>query len=242
MYDLNGNLLWTVGSALSGLGLPYGVKFSQDGSYVVVAESNSDRVTRWSSISGAYISTVATTVKANDVVECDTGSGTGSVIADFGNSRLARISEAGVATTLSNVNTARSLVLVPGRGILIILINLNQVVLMSSVAILTQPVSATVVVGSTATFAVALTANSASTELTYVWSKGGMVVGTNSASYTYTAVDVEGGLTFAVVCTVTHAIGLVVSNSAALTVQVRKDEVYFVLFRDSKQSNKHPSA
>jgi hypothetical protein len=229
MYDLSGNLLWAVSgtsqalgdtsSVGTRLGAPAGVKFSQNGSYVVVAEWYSERVTRWSSVSGAYIGTVTTSYRANDVVECDTGSGTGTVIADFDYNRLARISEAGVSTTIS-MNSARSVVLVPGRGVLIVLHNLHQVVWMSTVAIATHPVSATAVTSSTATFTVALSANSATTGLTYTWTKAGVPVGTSSPSYTYTATaaDVNAGPTYAIVCTITHATGYAVTNAATLTV------------------------
>ena len=230
MYDLSGNQLWTVSGAslalgdTSGvgtrLGAPAGVKFSQDGSYVVVAEWYSERVTKWNAATGAHMSTVATTYRATDVVECDTGSGTGTVIADYNSNRLARISETGVATTLLGLSSPTGVVLVPGWGVLVSNQALHQVQVYTSVAILTHPVGATATVPQAVTFTLALTAASASTGLTYVWTKGGVAVGGNSATYTYTPTDadVDAGPSYPVQCTVTHALGTATSNTVTLVV------------------------
>ena len=87
MYDLTGTQLWAVTAAglvlgdTTGpgtrLGAPAGLKFSQDSSYVVLAEWYSERVTKWNAASGAYIGTVATTYRANDVMELQTSTTTG---------------------------------------------------------------------------------------------------------------------------------------------------------------------
>jgi hypothetical protein len=76
-------------------------------------------------------------------------------------------------------------------------------------------------VGNTVTFSVTLATNSSTTGVTYTWTKGGVAVGTNSSTYTITAANADGGV-FAVVCTVSHAMGLAVSNPATLTVQVSR--------------------
>ena len=229
MYDLTGTQLWAVTAAglvlgdTTGpgtrLGAPAGLKFSQDSSYVVLAEWYSERVTKWNAASGAYIGTVATTYRANDVMECETGSGTGVVIADFNNNRFVRVSETSVATTLTGFSGPTSVVLVPGWGILIANQGLHQVQVYSSVTILTQPLSATATVPQAVTFSVALTATSASTGLSYSWTKAGVVVST-SAIYSYAPnnQDVDTGPTYAIVCTVTHASGMATSSAATLTV------------------------
>ena len=95
-----------------------------------------------------------------------------------------------------------------------------RVLLLSSVTILTHPSSATGVVGSAATFTVALTATSVTSGVTYSWTKGGVSAGTNSSTYSYTPTAADAGFVFPVVVTVTHAMGRVVSNIAYLTVQV----------------------
>jgi hypothetical protein len=197
------------------------VKFSQDASYVLVAEWYSGRVTRWSATNGAYLGTVTTGVNGNDVEECFTGSGTGVVALDYWLSILQRVSEAGASTSMYTTSNPTSIVLLPGRGLLMAAQSISQVRLYSSVAIATHPVSATVAVGGSATFSVTLTANSASTGLTYAWTKDGVPVGTNSASFAYDGVIADGGPPLGIVCTITHALGKAVSNTATLTVQVR---------------------
>jgi hypothetical protein len=110
------------------------------------------------------------------------------------------------------------LTLVPGVGVVMADYDQNRVVLLSSVSILTHPANITVAVGSLATFSVALTATSPSA-VTYSWTKGGVPVGTNSSTYSYTPTAADGGSS-QIVCTVTHAIGRAVSYIAYLTVQV----------------------
>ena len=235
MYDLSGVVLWTVGgAALSDqdtsnagvrLGGPARVQFSQDGFYVLVAEAFSNRVTKWNATTGAYIGSLgAGLYKPYDVMECWTGSGVGAVATAYSSptGRLDRVSEAGAMTSLSvtGSDTVLSVSILPGVG----LVTLSQGIglfVYSSVAVATHPASATAATAtSTATFTVALTANSATTGLTYAWTKAGVPVGTSSPSYTYTATaaDVDAGPTYAIVCTITHATGYAVTNVATLTV------------------------
>ncbi len=86
-------------------------------------------------------------------------------------------------------------------------------------AIATQPLSQTVTAGQTATFSVALTANTGTSPFTYQWKKNGSTnVGTNSASYTTpTLTTADSGETFKDVIT-DHDNRVVTSNSATLTV------------------------
>jgi hypothetical protein len=232
MYDLNGVLLWSVGgTALPDgdttnvgvlLGAPSGVRFSQDESYVVVAEAYSHRVTKWNATTGAYIGTVGSGfINDVDVTECWTGAGVGTIVSDLGNNRVVLVSETGAITaTAANYPRIVSVALVPGVGMIVLGQTGGVVTLLSSVAIATHPVSATVAAPATASFSVTLTGNSATTGLTYVWTKSGVVVGTNSASYSYTTTAADSGFVFQVVVTVTNAMGSAVSRTAYLSVQV----------------------
>jgi hypothetical protein len=232
VYDLAGVLLWSVGGAALSypdtsnvgvrLGAPAGVRFSQDGSYVIVAEGNSNRVTKWSTATGAYIGSVGSGYsKPYGVTECWIGAGVGALVAEYHGARVAVVSETGAVSTVgTGGGAATAVVAVPGLGVLVATEVPFYVTLYSSVAIATHPASATAVTPSTATFTVALTANSATTGLTYAWTKAGVPVGTSSPSYTYTATaaDVDAGPTYAIVCTITHATGYAVTNAATLTV------------------------
>jgi hypothetical protein len=248
LFDLGGNPLWSVGGAELAygtttnvgvlLGRPTRVTFSQDGSYLLVAEANSQRVTKWSSATGAYLGSVGSGyTRPQEVVECWTGTGVGAIVVDGSNSKLSRVSEAGVVTTSSGVAAdMTSLVLVPGQGAIAVSYSQGFYYL-RSVAIATHPVTATVLVGAAATFSVTLTANSATTGLTYAWTKGGVAVGTNSASLSYTTSAADVGSPMSIVCTVTHAMGRAVSNTAKLTVVVRPFDV--VVYWD-RSCSMHP--
>ncbi len=240
MYIISGGppgslaFLWSVGGAELGagittgagvlLGAPAAIRFSQDATYVAVVETNSNRVTKWGSAKGVYLGSVGTGYSSPlDVLECWTGSGVGTLVADSANNRVVRVSEAGAVTASSAALLALAQVvgvsLVPGKGVVVV--GQSQgLYFLSSVTVATHPASATAVTPSTATFTVALTANSATSGLTYAWTKAGVPVGTSSPSYTYTATaaDVDAGPTYAIVCTITHATGYAVTNAATLTV------------------------
>jgi hypothetical protein len=203
------------------LGAPSGVQFSQDGTYVLLAEAYSMRITKWSTATGAYLGSVGSGYRFPfDVTECWTGTGVGTVVPDYLNARFAVVSETGVVTTSTTaaMNSPTAIELVPGVGTMVVAQGSSQIMVLSSVAIATHPVSATVAVSATATFSVTLTANSATTGLTYVWTVGGVVVGSNSASLSIATTDANGGW-FSVVCTVKHAMGQAVSNAGNLIVQ-----------------------
>jgi hypothetical protein len=63
----------------------------------------------------------------------------------------------------------------------------------------------------------------------YAWTLGGVAVGMNAPTYTYTAVDSQAGQTLNVVCTVTGTYGTAGSNTATVTVQVRNSLCSFSL-------------
>jgi hypothetical protein len=190
-----------------------------------VAEAYSNRVTKWNATTGAYNGAIGSGLYLPfDVAECWTGSGVGALATAYSSptGRLDRVSESGAMTSLSvtGSDTLVSLSILPGVGLVTVSQGIGLLVY-SSVAVATHPASATAVtVTSTATFTVALTANSATTGLTYAWTKAGVPVGTSSPSYTYTATaaDVDAGPTYAIVCTITHATGYAVTNAATLTV------------------------
>ena len=54
----------------------------------------------------------------------------------------------------------------------------------------------------------------------YAWTLGGVAVGTNAATYTYTAVESQAGQILNVVCSVTATYDTAGSNTATVTVQV----------------------
>jgi hypothetical protein len=229
MHDLSGNILWSVGGTelLYGtttnvgvlLGTPIRVLFSQDGSYLLVAEYASQRVTKWNAVTGAYIASIGSGYDTPaDVIECWTGTGVGTLVIEGNTHRLSRVSETGVMTTsIIAIGNTKTLALVPGQGLIVGSVDQGMVYL-RSVAFATHPANVTVTVGSTATFTVSLTANSATTGMTYVWTKGGVVVGTNSATLSLTTINADGGWA-SVVCTVTHAMGQATSNAGHLIVQ-----------------------
>jgi hypothetical protein len=232
MYDLTGTQLWAVGGTelTAGvttnvgvlLGGPAGVRFSHDGSYVIVAESNSNRVTKWSTSTGAYLGLVGyNQTLPYDVQECWTGSGVGTLVAEAGNNRVSRVSETGTIT-VTTIPSAIAVALAPGRGMMVSS-RAAGLYFLTSVVIASHPASSTVVAGSSVTLTVALTAGSATAGLTFAWTKNGVAVGTSSASYTYTAVSADGGQSLSILCTVTHAMGRAVTNAAMLTVQVSCD-------------------
>jgi hypothetical protein len=232
MYDLAGALQWSVGGAALAdtittnvgvlLGGPYGVEFSQDGAYVLLAEAYSQRITKWNAATGAYMGLVGSGFRSPyDVTQCYTGTGEGSVTPDYFNNRIAVVSEAGVVTTYTpSVTGPTAVALLPGKGVLVASQAASSVVFLSSVTILTHPSSGTAVTPSSVDFSVALTAISASTSLTYAWTNAGAPVGTNAPTYTYSSSnsDADNGPTYAIVCTITHALGTAVSNVATLTV------------------------
>jgi hypothetical protein len=253
MFDISGNALWSVGGAELAygvttnagtlLGKPIRVTFSQDASYLLVAEAYSQRVTKWNAATGAYIGSVGSGYSnPAEVVECWTGSGVGAIVVDGNNNRVSRVSETGVVTTVTGVGVdMTSLALVPGQGMIVVSLSLGFFYL-RSVVIATHPVSATVVVGAAATFSVTLTASSATTGLTYAWTKGGVAVGTNSASLSYTTSAADVGSPMSIVCTVTHAMGRAVSNAATLSVMVRRSVTcsFFATSRSSSTGGLFP--
>ena len=80
-------------------------------------------------------------------------------------------------------------------------------------SITTQPASQTVVSGNPVTFTVAATGTA---PLIYTWKKNNVVVGTNSATLTFTTVPTDNSVT--ITATVTNAYGVATSSTATLTV------------------------
>lgn len=235
MFSLNGTLLWSVGGTALGvgvttgagalLGAPSRVQFSQNGSQVLVTEANAGRVTRWASATGVYLGSAASGLSApSDVSECWTGAGVGAIITERNSSpsRVSLVSETGVVTSsaaaLAGALAITSASLVPGVGVMVVQ-EAQAINVLSSVAITSHPVNTVAITPATVTFSLTLSANSATTGLTYTWTKGGAVVG-NAATYSYTATnaDVDAGVSPAIVCTVVHAMGRAVSNPATLTI------------------------
>ncbi len=238
MYDLNGALLWSVGGVAlapgmsSGVGAllggPSGLEFGQDGSYLLLSEAYSGRVTKWNAATGAYMASIGSGFGTpSDVVEC-WSSGVGTVVADSGLHNLVANADIVTSTASSLPNDVKiptGVVLVPGLGAVVALqgstpaLANGGIVVLSSVAIETQPVNVTVVPPNFVNFFITLTGISASSGVSYRWTKGGVVVG-NSPQFTYGATngDADAGPNYAIVCTVTHALGRAISDAAILTV------------------------
>jgi hypothetical protein len=241
MYHLSGALLWSVGGLAlppgtsTGLGVqlggPSGLEFGQDGSYLLLSEAYSGRATKWNAATGSFMGVVGTGFGApSDAVECAWSSGVGTVVADSGLHNLVANADI-VTTTLSSLpndlKTPTGVALVPGLGVLVALQGVTPalpsggIVVLSSVVIATQPVSTTLVPPRTTTFRVILTSKSAQSDLTYQWTMGGVPIPDNDFSffnYLATNEDADAGPTYAIVCTVTHALGRAVSTAATLTV------------------------
>jgi hypothetical protein len=168
----------------------------------------------------AAVGSFANPVHSVECVPEGSGFSTGTFVSTLGT----MYTTVGGTSTASSVSGSEILTasLIPGVGVLTVERAGQRLQLLSTVAVATHPASAAVIVLGTVTFTVALTANSATTGLTYAWTKAGVPVGTSSPSYTYTATaaDVDAGPTYAIVCRIVHAMGHAVTNTATLTVQV----------------------
>ncbi len=240
LYSVQGGgMLVTIGSAPlaagntccagTQLGQPSGLTFSQDGTYIEVAEAASNRVTRWRVVDGVYLATVGSAyTRPLDVRQCySTASGSiGVTVASYNGSRLDVVVD-GVQSPFSLGAVGGSVApgspaghaLVPGLGVVAATQSPSSLVLLSSVVITGQPGNTSVVAGSSATFTVAT--SGAPTGLTYGWMRNGSAVGGNSSSYVLITALSSVAQVYSVVCTVTHALGQAVSNLAYLNVYVQ---------------------
>jgi hypothetical protein len=206
------------------LGQPSGLRFSQDGSTLDVAEAGSNRVSRWRVADGTFLGTVGSGyARPLDVQQCFNSAVSSSVgiVAASANGSSVDIVVDGVLSSVTGTldGSPGSVVVVPGLGMLVVLQGSCQLVLLSSVAINAQPGNASVLVGFNTTFAVST--SGATLGVTYVWTLSGSVVGGNSSSYTYNAVPRDAGQVLSVVCVVSHALGWVASSAAFLTVNAQ---------------------
>jgi hypothetical protein len=227
LYDTAGSLLRSI---TSGLGTPWGMRFSMDGSYLVMVDQTASAVgslKTFRTSDGAALTPMSTAVNGlalTDVEEC-MSSVTGAVGLVFLNDASAstiRVVDGVSATAVwsGSWNRAMGFAVVPRFGVVVAAFSSNVVVVLSSIQIATHPVSASVTMGTPSTFTIALSATSATSGVTYSWTLGGVPVGTNSSSYTNAGGAADGG-TQLVVCSVTHATGWAVSNAATLTVKVK---------------------
>lgn len=223
VYSLLGTLLWSrAGTPTSSL------VFSPDGSRLIAVEPLSSRVAVWEASTGAYLGPVSSGFHTPvGVVQCVSRAGAGMVVVDSGTSLLTVVTAGGqpVEPSPSPASVAgllqpSVLVLVPGLGGVAASRSTSLIAVLSSVAITTHPANATAAVGSPVTFFVILSPTSARAGVTFSWTQGGLAVGYNASTYTYVPsnADVTAGATFAVMCTVTHALGRAVSAPAILTV------------------------
>ncbi len=224
LYDPSGALLRSLTTTIT---WSWQFRFSLDSSYVLQADYLASTLRKHRTSDGASLPPFASAVtlaNMDDVEECmsPVTGGLGAVLLSDMDSYVAVVDGVSAQTTWHSGGLARALGmnLVAGLGLLVADFNNQRLVVLSSVVIQTHPSHASVVTPSTATFSVALTASSATTGLTYVWTKSGVVVGTNSSSYTYTGTgaDVDAGPSYGIACTVTHATGSATSFTALLTV------------------------
>jgi hypothetical protein len=202
------------------LGQPSGLRLSQDGATIDVAETGAGRVTRWRVADGAYLGTVGSGYAGPaDVQQCYSGGSVGVVVASSTGSRL-DVAVDGVVTSTGGLGSAVSGVsLVAGLGVLVVVQSPPGLALLSSVGIVGQPGNTTMELGSSITLSVSV--SGVSSGLTYVWKRNGSVVGSNSSSYTVSSTGIDSGVVYGVVCTVTHALGQVVSSVAYVGVKAQ---------------------
>jgi hypothetical protein len=226
LHDTTGTLLRVI--VTSTIATPWAVQFSADGTYILTVDQGAAyagtlrkfRVSDGAVLTAPYDVTGVSLDALAECVSASTGNLGVAVLTDYDGNIT--VYDGGSTTVYRGVwNRGLDMALVPSLGVVVADFNNLRVLLLTSVTILTHPTSAIAITPSTAVFSVALTTTSATTGLTYVWTKGGVVVGTNLSSYTYTSVDNEGGLAFPIGVTITHAMGAAISNAATLTVQVR---------------------
>lgn len=180
------------------------------------------RVTVWRVRDGAFLRVAATGLSypgAAHTCAAPTGSA-GLVVADNGNNRLALLQDGVTSSALVNeVGSPNGVALAPGFGVVVSEYGGNRVLVATSVTITQHPGNGTVAVGATISFTVAI--SGASSGLTYQWTKGGVVDrGVDGPVYAYTGLSSDRGASFTIVCTVSHALGLAVSDPGLLTVLV----------------------
>jgi hypothetical protein len=224
VYDTSGAL---VRSLTPGTTDTWGMRFSMDSSYLVVSDRVSTGSVKKIRISDGTVLTPVASVSnslVTDVEECMSPA-TGSiamVVIDDNDSGVAVYDGVSPVTPWRpGISRGLGFTVVPGFGVLVATLNSGRLQVLTSVAIATQPSSATVSVGGSVSFSIGLLPNSSTNGVTFAWTKDGVAVGTNSSTYTYVAVDTDAERSFSIMCTVTHATGLAVSNPATLTVQVR---------------------
>jgi hypothetical protein len=212
------------------LGQPSGLRLSQDGATIDVAETGAGRVTRWRVADGAYLGTVGSGYAGPaDVQQCYSagagagagGSSVGVVVASSTGSRL-DVSVDGVVTSTGGLGSAVSGVsLVAGVGVLVVMQSPPGLMLLSSVALEAQSGNTSMALGSSITLSVSV--SGAASGLTYVWTRNGSVVGGNSSSCVLASNGSDGGAVYALQCTVTHALGRVVSSMTYVAVKAQVD-------------------
>lgn len=222
LFDTGATLIRSITTPL----YPWGLRLTLDSSYIhVVDQGASGSLRRFRVSDGAALTPLATVTGTalDDVEECISSvTGTiGNIVMTDNDSEL-RVVDGVSAVTVWKGGLARGLgfAQAPGLGLIVADFNNNRLALVSSVSILTHPVNTYVITPAAATFTVALTTTSATWGVSYVWTKAGAVVGTNSSSYTYTGdnTDADVGPAHSIVCNVSHALGYAVSTTAVLTV------------------------
>ncbi len=205
------------------LGQPSGLRLSQDGATVDVAETGAGRVTRWRVVDGAYLGTVGSGYAGPaDVQQCyRTASGSvGTVVASSNGSSVDVVVDEAVAS-VSGVLTGSpgSVALVPGLGMAVVLQVSSRLVLLSSVAMSSQLTNASLVEGSSTMLSVAV--SGAASGVTYAWTRDGMLVDGNASSCVLVSNGSDAGAVYAIGCTATHALGRAVSSVAYVTVHAQ---------------------
>ena len=202
------------------LGLPSGLRLSQDGTTMDVAEAGAGRVTRWRVADGAYLATVGPGYSQPlDVQQCvSTASGSVGAVVASSNGSSVDVAVDGALLSASGVvaGSPGSVALVPGLGMAVVLQASSRLVLLSSVVMSTQPASSSLIAGSSITLSVAV--SGAASGVTYEWTRNGSVVGGNSSWYTLVSDGSDGGAVYAVACSAVHALGRAVSSVAYVSV------------------------
>lgn len=229
LYDPTGSIVRSIVAGSGGVVFDtvWGMRFSVDGAYVVFVDQGATSVgmaRKFRSSDGTPVAVSGNTLGTflTDVEEC--------VSSLTNNVALAMTSDVpGTVSVVDGSSTtqwpgpldrALGLRLLPGVGTVVAEFNTGRLVLLSSVALATHPISTTVLATTPVTFSVTLSPNSATSGITYTWTKGGIVVASGNFPNLFletTINDADAGPSYAIVCTVSHALGLAVSNTATLT-------------------------
>lgn len=205
---------------------PNGMRFSMDGSYLVVADQTNNVVSKWFTNNGSLVVS-ARQLDAVDVEECISGStgAPGWIAVNVAQDALFAFVDGSKTIYQPGFSDPFGVTIVPGVGVVTAEIANSQILLFTSPQlttpfIITAPLlNGTVAVGGSINLTV--TTTGVSTGFTYRWKRGTTTVGTNSPTLTLTAAAADVGAKWIVSVEVSHAQGSFRSSNATIIVVSR---------------------